>query len=294
MLRYNLAANDDLRVEQLRRRPCVYLDHWALRDFSTTPELGARLSAAIEKHDGTLALSLMSWAEFAGITDAGQAAAAERLVEVLLPRLFFLRFEPFEVLKREENFDSGCTRQAPEGDEEALVTVARLRGVGVSGWTAKGIFTQPSERRDHLMPTIEAMADQGIEGVRLLRTRVDTLKEVQQAKRRRLKGLAGMRRATRPLLWEIITELEANRAGEPTRQDMIDLFHVVVPCAYCDFVLIDRRWHLAVDRARARMSNEGIAVHVARVFSKPDNVIEQFLAALEGFSSPTRAKPART
>jgi hypothetical protein len=211
----------------------------------------------------------------------------------LLPRLFFLRFEPFEVLKREENFDSGRTRQAPEGDEEVLVTVARLRGVGVSGWTVKGI-TQPSERRDHLMPTIEAMADQGIEGVRLLRTRVDTLKEAQQAKRRRLKGLAGTRRATRPLLWEIITELEANRAGEPTRQDMIDLFHVVVPCAYCDFVLIDRRWHLAVDRARERMSKEGIEVHVARVFSKPDNGVEQFLAALEVFSPPVRTEPART
>jgi len=42
---------------------------------------------------------------------------------------------------------------------------------------------------------------------------------------------------------------------------MVDLFHIVVPCAYCDFVLIDRRWRLAVDRARERMSKEGIEVH---------------------------------
>jgi hypothetical protein len=102
MLRYRLAARDDLRIEQVRKRPCVYLDHWALRDFSTHPELGARLGAALEKREGTLALSVISWAEFAGVTDASQAAAAERLVEGLLPRLYFLRFEPFEVTSMQD------------------------------------------------------------------------------------------------------------------------------------------------------------------------------------------------
>ena len=62
-------------------------------------------------------------------------------MESLLPRLFFLRFQPFEVLKREEDFQAGRTRQAPEGDEEVLLTVADLPGVGVSGWTIRGIFT---------------------------------------------------------------------------------------------------------------------------------------------------------
>lgn len=293
MLRYNLAANHELRIEQVRRRPCVYLDHWALRDFSTKPELGARLSTALEKHDGTLALSLISWAEFAGVTDADQAAAAERLVEGLLPRLFFLRFQPFDVLEREEAFDGGRITQAPEGDEEVLETVAHLPDSGVSGWTIKGIFTEPSERRDHLIPTITQLADAGIEGVRRLRDRVDTEKSMRRAKRRRLKGLGGTRRATRPLLWEMLTELEANRSGEPTRQDMIDLFHVVVPCAYCDLVLIDRRWSLAVDRARERMAKEGIEVRVAQVFSKRHNGVEQFLAALESFSPSNGAAPTR-
>ena len=62
-------------------------------------------------------------------------------MESLLPRLFFLRFQPFEVLKREEDFQAGRTRQAPEGDEEVLLTVADLPRVGVSGWTIRGIFT---------------------------------------------------------------------------------------------------------------------------------------------------------
>jgi hypothetical protein len=281
MLRYNLAANSDLRIEQVRQRPCVYLDHWALRYLSTNAEPGSRLRNAVEKHDGTLALSLVSWAEFAGLTDGGQAAAGEQFVESLLPRLFFIRFEPWEVMSREQDFEAGRTSQAAEGDEDMLRTVAQLPGVGLSGWTVKGIFTQPTERRGSLLPTVQSLADAGIEGVRRLRTRVDTLKEVQQAKRNRLKGLERVRRATRPLLWELITELEANRAGEPSRRDMIDLFHAVVPCAYCDFVLVDRRWHLAVERAKARMVKEGIQAPVARVFSKPDNGVEQFLAALE-------------
>ena len=283
MLRYSFAPDGALRIEQVRRRPRVYLDHWALREFSMKPDLGARLKSALEKHQGTLVLSLLSWTEFTGITDIGQASAAERFVEGILPRLFFIRFEPWEVLKREEAFDAGRTNQAPEGDEQVLETVAHLPGAGVSGWTIKGIFTEPSTRRDQLILTIENFKQAGVEGIRRLRERLDTEKDVQQAKRRRLKGLIGVRSATRPLLWELITELEANRAAEPTGNDMIDLCHAVVPSAYCDFVLLDRRWHLAVDRARERMLKEGIEAHVARVFSKPHNGIEEFLAALEAF-----------
>lgn len=267
----------------------VYLDHWALRDFSSIPEIGARFATTLAKRDGTLALSLLSWAEFAGLTDTSQAEAAERFVEGLLPRLFFTRFEPFEVLKREEDFDTGRTQQSPEGDEDALATVAHLHGSGVSGWTVKGIFTEPSKRRDSLTSTIESFADAGIESLRRLRARVDSEKEMQRAKRQRLKGLEGARRATRALLWEMITELEANRAGDPTRNDMMDLFHVVVPCAYCDFVLVDTRWQQAVDRARDRLSKRGISVRVARVFSKSENGIDRFLTELDAYMPERRS-----
>jgi hypothetical protein len=55
-----------------------------------------------------------------------------------------LSVEPWEVLQREEDFDSGKSSQAPEGDEQVLEMVAHLPGAGLSGWTIKGIFTEPS------------------------------------------------------------------------------------------------------------------------------------------------------
>ena len=283
MLRYNLTANDSLHAEQVRQAPCVYLDHWALRLFSTTPELGARLRSAINLHGGTLAMSVLSWAEFTGLTDASQVAAAAEFVESLLPRLFFLRFTPFEVLEREKDFEAGRTRQTPEGDEDVLRLVTSFRA-GLSGWTVKSLFTEPSERRDEVRPVIHEMVTAGIERVRNLRTSVDTIKEVQHAKRHRLDGMWEVRRATQPLLLEMVTELEANRSGDPKRSDIVDLFHVVVPCSYCDFVLIDTRWRLAVERAKRRMLEARIPARVASVFSKPNGGVEQFLLALEGFS----------
>jgi len=284
MLRYNMDLSGEPLIEQVRRRPRVYLDHWAIREFSSKSDLGNRLTSTLERSNGDLALSVLSFAEFAGLTDLAQAAAAERLVEGLLPHLFFIRFEPWEVLQREETFDAGRSIQAPEGDEQVLEMVAHLPGAGLSGWTIKGIFTEPSVRRDRLISTIESFEKSGVEGVRRLRDRLDKEKDLRRAKRRRLKDLAATRRATRPLLWELITELEANRAGEPTGNDMIDLMHTVVPCAYCDFVVIDRRWQLAVDRARERMVEADIDAPVARVFSKPNDGLERFLNELEMFT----------
>ena len=79
MLRYNLDLSGEPLIEQVRRRPRVYLDHWAIREFSSRSDLGNRLTSALERSNGDLALSVLSFAEFAGLTDLDQAAAAERL-----------------------------------------------------------------------------------------------------------------------------------------------------------------------------------------------------------------------
>jgi hypothetical protein len=46
-----------------------------------------------------------------------------------------------------------------------------------------------------------------------------------------------------------------------------DFVHMVVPCAYCDFVLLDRAWATKAKQVITRSHNPNQPIRMARVFS---------------------------
>ncbi len=62
---------------------------------------------------------------------------------------------------------------------------------------------------------------------------------------------------------------------------MIDLFHAIVPIAYCDFVLLDKYWEDQLDRVRSRFKKAGMDVPTARVFSGKADGVTRFIGELE-------------
>lgn len=64
MIRLEINAAGSPIVIQEDFAPTVYLDHWALRKFSSDPMLAKRFTRAIEEREGTLALSSLNLAEF--------------------------------------------------------------------------------------------------------------------------------------------------------------------------------------------------------------------------------------
>jgi hypothetical protein len=77
MLTISIDSDGRLVPTQRDSSPTVYLDHWALRELSTTPMLADRFVAALKQRNGTLALSCTNLIEFCNVTDGHQARQAE-------------------------------------------------------------------------------------------------------------------------------------------------------------------------------------------------------------------------
>lgn len=75
-------------VRQWRGKPSVYLDHCAFRRISETPERAKAFRDALIARNGSLAVSMLNFVEFAQVTDPRQLAAGEQLIDSILPRIY--------------------------------------------------------------------------------------------------------------------------------------------------------------------------------------------------------------
>src|SRR5262249_22226799 len=90
-----------------------------------------------------------------------------------------------------------------------------------------------------------------------------------------------IQRGTRFLLYEFLRALLIDTKTKLTRNYVTDLFHAVVPVAYCDFVLLDSHWKTKVEQVYKRLNKVGLSIPSARVFSGKANEIHRFLSVLE-------------
>src|SRR5712691_10999125 len=159
-----ISTDDHVRLFATQRdsSPTVYLDHWALRDLSTTPGLAERFVAALKQRNGTLTLSCTNLIEFCNVTDDQQARRAEELLEASLPHVFFLEMDPFLVQKREDELLRGGPPRPPHEDRELFMTLFRLKPQTVSVFTARtlldgvrsGIGRQANELADTIVQQV--------------------------------------------------------------------------------------------------------------------------------------------
>src|SRR6185503_5996407 len=113
MIKLTINKMDRLEIVQWDISPTIYLDHWALRKISEDDKLATRFTKALQARNGTLALSLLNLAEFTKVTVEEQLCKAENFVEAILPQVFFLDFDPFAVISREDELLAGGLPVAP-------------------------------------------------------------------------------------------------------------------------------------------------------------------------------------
>jgi hypothetical protein len=284
MIEFRINKVGGLELVQQDFSPTVYLDHWALRYFSEDSELANRLSVALESRNGTLALSWLNLAEFTKVTDEVQTRKAETFIEAILPRIFFLEIDPFAVIKCEnELLAGGLPISPPHGDLDLLRVFSSFKPRSVNQFTARDLFNvvQRSEFAEdfcHLANTV-------VRHVNVLRDKIEA--EVKyRASRKRLPSSWQVQRGTRLILNELINNLSADKLTKITNNHAIDFLHAVVPVAYCDLVLLDKYWETQIDRMRSRFSKAGLALPIARVFSRKakGNGIERFFNQLDSES----------
>lgn len=278
MIRFFINEGGELKATQCDISPTVYLDHWALRVFSENTRLMARLATALKSRSGTLALSWANLAEFIRITREEQIRQAERLIDVNLPRLFFLEVDPFEVIRRENKLLTGGPPTPPHGDQDFLKVFVTMKPASLDLLSAHDLFQ--GLRDQGLVQRVEALIDTFVLRIGKLRDEYERDSSFRSAVGRSPKD-PRLQRGTRLILRELVRALIVDKHTKITRQQAMDFLHAVVPVAYCDLVLLDKYWGTQVDRIRTRLQKVGMTVPIAMVFSEKANGVERFIIELE-------------
>lgn len=101
-------VGQEARFEVWAERPCIYLDHWALRRLSENATLGDRFLVAF-KHRGTVMFSLMNVAEIARDASQQRAQQIRDFLAQLGLHWFPMTIDPFRIINAEE------TGKVPDG-----------------------------------------------------------------------------------------------------------------------------------------------------------------------------------
>jgi hypothetical protein len=267
-------------VVQTLTHPAIYLDTWALRAFAEgEPTLGRRFREALLRAHGTLMLSHLSSGEFTSFDDPRHARAVGAFVDSINPHVFFSRFDPFQVIPEEYSTIAGQRNGTPAGDMRLLGLYAarrtRLRRPSIADW-----FEHMYADRANLRAAIDEMAQRFLEGLSELRTRFASDPDFVRLARANVKA-SKLPRITEALLRALIFRLDPKMTLEAN--DALDIAHCIVPAAYADFVLLDRRWYLRLRDARDYLRSVGIEARIAEQYTQRDGGVLEFLDRLEAW-----------
>jgi hypothetical protein len=95
-------------------------------------------------------------------------------------------------------------------------------------------------------------------------------------------------RATLTLARALVGEIFRDKSRALDPNDASDMMHTVVPCAYCDYVLIDSEWCDYVGRVRRRLTGRQ---HIASVYSEKGDGVRRFLEALRAHPKDPHGVP---
>jgi hypothetical protein len=270
------------QTRQFMRGPSVYFDHWAFGEFSRDIANCQAFIDAIKERNGSLVIGRLNLLEFSRVEDPLQLKAAEDLVQSALPHIFFINTTVMQVVERESAHDLGAC-----GDQQLFAEFGSPLLCG-DVWNASMLFNRLRDGRTEYALAFETLERSLLSALNEYRV-VDggTMRRALQEGRVRPRATLGLARA-------LMNEIHRDKRRPLDQSDTSDLMHAVVPCAYCDFVLLDGEWCDYIARARARLEASGPAKqrHVAAVYSKRRNGLERFLSALRAHPKDPRPSPA--
>lgn len=268
-----------LQVRQSFDFPAVYLDHWAVRLFSSSEAEGQRFLRALKASGGALVVSHTNLAELTGPADPRHADEAAAFFEAVLPNIYFAMFDVQQAINQEKQpRDTGIRLKVPP-DVELLLTVGRERPDDFRPFTIANIIKVISKHRDRLGATWHESNQELADHINQVRRNPET---VGQAKNfsghpAHVPTLAVMQELLRPIFLDETLSIDRNDAG--------DIHHAILSIVYCDYVLLDGKWEDLNERMKRRFTELGLTIRTATVFSRRRQGVKQFLEALEGAST---------
>ena len=224
-------------------RPIVYLDHWAFNEIALASAVREKFVKAMVRLKGTLRVSVYNVVELIHQTDPSQRESIVSLLDEVDSG--FIHINPQEVIQREDERLHGAGTFLNPSSELSVLNVYYVA-------MNHPEIIRPSD----VVNTVLSVADANdfrandesysaeLASMLVAARASETQIAKHKARFQMLRSRAPAHEtATRELVEMALCFLITNRTMKMSQfSEWRDLFHVVVPVAYCDIALIDRRW----------------------------------------------------
>ena len=282
MLKYskeNINGEIVVRIDQIAYPPTVYLDTWALFDFIGDNDLADRFIKILNNLGGTLILSMVSIIESMAIDNQEQIQNLYKFIDSI--GAAFLDFNFTRVIKKEKIYkkirgpfleispvidcgllDSFIRIHKPEKPLKVSEIFLAYRQDLENGKVLKENWEQS------LFPII----------VRA-RNNINTLSNAKKRFRRRKEKANTCKFPCTEFLMETCFDyITINENMKMPDKEWRDIFHTIVPVAYCDFVLVDKKWLNFIKSTGLEYPQ------IAKVYAQRN--LSEFLKDLENWKKP--------
>ena len=270
-INHRLDDGKELLIEKMGR-PIVYLDNWAINDISLNLTFRQRFIDIIKNRQGTLRISVSNIVELLKQTDTEQINSILDFINSVDSSLINTNFQ--EVITIENKILINGVDENPSNHLD-LIRIYLLAQNWPERWSVsefiRSVLENSSEKQfteswDQFAKRMESF----LNAVRTEKGYIEKSKTRSAATRRTGKKYD---RGTRELFQLGFDFVLQNQDMTMSSNEWHDFFHLIVPVAYCDIVLLDKRWTTFVSQTKFNYPD------IAFVFNR--KTIEDFFHKLE-------------
>jgi hypothetical protein len=271
---YNIDYLEDKRrkLSEVFRRPTIYLDHWALNDLALNDAYRQRFTGILNGRGGMLRISVYSIRELANQRDKNQIDAILSFLDEVDSG--FINIDPTQVIELENQILGGNQTIGNPSADLDIVDIYLMAMNNPLSWSISEIVktcldstNENSFCSEDFLAKITSTTG---------KARQDRIETDRMKKRFNKLRSAGQRycAATRELYEMVIAFIINNQSMRMKDiSEWNDIFHLIVPVAYCDITLLDKRWNEFIKQTGLT------APGIAYVYDK--RYIEDFFTMLE-------------
>lgn len=275
MLELITKSDGRLSLKATLTKPIIYLDHWAIIDFSNKPEIQEQFLSLLKQKGGTVLMSQANFFEAAGFDNIEQAKRIENFLEKVLPNIHIVDFSVDAAMFA----NAGYSQEKPPHDKFWMINFLLELALANKGkLTFKTMFTGIIEEHSLLKPLFLELKDEVTKSVHIAihseEMRLKAAKYKPDNKQPRMNLMLSA--------YLYIAQQNSNQKFEPN--DSIDLIHAIPAVLTSDFALLDKKWCQRTAKAKQYLNENRIDLTISKCYWGSTEKIKEFFTDLNNYS----------
>jgi len=276
MLELSTKPDGKLSLRATLINPVIYLDHWAIIDFSNQAEKKEKFISLLKQKNGTVLMSQTNFFEAAGFDNIEQAERIENFLEEVLPNVHIVDFSLDTAMFGNT---SHLYEKQPLDKFWIINFLLELAQINKGKLTFKTMFTGITKEHSLFKPLFLELKDQVAKSVYI----------AIHSEEMRLKA-SGYKPDSRQPAMNLMLSAYLYTAQQNINQkfelnDSIDLIHAIPAVLTSDFALLDKKWCHRTDRAKEYLTKNGVNLKMATCHWGSDEELERFFTELNSYTA---------